>query len=158
MLNHPNEVAAMKTAAVLVAASVLFVSSVLAQSKAPVSAPPPPGMHDPGVQAVGPAASAETPSTNAGAAADAKHMDIPEVRAHREGENLVQDYRRSGMLYMVVVTPKVGIPQTYMVDPQGRLLDEHGKKPMSPAMYKVIEWGKSKPASDDANAAGDSGH
>lgn len=153
----------MKTAVVLAAASVLLVSSALAQPSAPTtSAPPPPGIHDPGVKGVEPASrpgsgvpeSARTPT------ADGKHMKLPDVSVHQEGDNEIQEYRRSGMLYMVVVTPKHGIPQTYMVDPQGRLLDEHGKKPVGAVMYKVLEWGKSKPASEESNDAspGDGGH
>jgi hypothetical protein len=33
-----------------------------------------------------------------------------------------------------------------MVDPSGRLVDEHGQKPARPVMYKILEWGKSRPA------------
>ena len=56
MLRSPNEVAAMKTAALLVAASVLFTSSVLAQSAPSTNVPPPPGINDPGVKSVEPPA------------------------------------------------------------------------------------------------------
>lgn len=62
------------------------------------------------------------------------------------GDDSVQEYRRGGQVYMVVVTPKHGIPYTYMLDPQGRWVDEHGQKPAQPVMYKILEWGKSKPA------------
>jgi hypothetical protein len=74
---------------------------------------------------------------------------------HTQGEQTVQEYRRNGQLYMVVVTPKNGIAQTYMVDPEGRLVDEHGQKPTRPVMYKVMEWGKSRPAPAPASSAGD---
>ena len=46
----------MKTAALLAVASVLFASSVFAQSSPSTNVPPPPGINDPGVQAVTPAA------------------------------------------------------------------------------------------------------
>jgi hypothetical protein len=60
---------------------------------------------------------------------------------------------------MVVITPKSGIAQTYMVDPQGRLVDEHGQKPVGPVMYKVLEWGKARPPAESGDATpGDSGH
>lgn len=162
----------MKTVALLAATSVLLASSVFAQSSAPISAPPPPGINDPGVHAVAPAAKpvAESsrvavrpagnsldlkpqalPSMRDGAAArDGKHQLPPDVSVREQGENNIQEYRRNGQVYMVVVTPKSGVPQTYMVDPQGRLVDEHGKKPVTPVMYKVLEWGKSPPAAADS--------
>jgi hypothetical protein len=61
---------------------------------------------------------------------------------------------------MVVITPKNGIAQTYMVDPQGRLVDEHGQKPTRPVMYKVMEWGKSRPPAEGSSetAPADDGH
>ncbi len=61
---------------------------------------------------------------------------------------------------MVVVTPKNGIEQTYMVDPQGRLVDEHGQKPVGPVMYKVLEWGKAKPPAEESSGTtpSDNGH
>jgi hypothetical protein len=60
---------------------------------------------------------------------------------------------------MVVITPKSGIAQTYMVDAQGRLVDEHGQKPVRPVMYQVLEWGKSAPATTSTSAApADAGH
>jgi hypothetical protein len=162
MLVSPIEAAVMKTAILLTAASVLFVSSALAQSPAATNAPPPPGIHDPGVKSVEPAVrtSSGQPVSASAPTGDGKHMTLPDVSVHEQGDNQVQEYRRSGMLYMIVVTPKHGIPQTYMVDPQGRLLDEHGKKPVGTVMYKVLEWGKSKPASEESTApsSDDGGH
>ncbi|MEO7067234.1 MAG: DUF2782 domain-containing protein [Rhodanobacter sp.] len=164
----------MKTAALLVAASVFAVSSVFAASAfaqstapAPVNVPPPPGINDPGVQAVTPAAKpAPASSSNQlnlkpqkmpspprdAAASDAKNAFAPDVSVRTEGENTIQEYRRSGRIYMVVVTPKHGIPHTYVTDPQGRLVDEHGQKPIRPVMYKILEWGKSKPAAAASSA------
>ena len=54
----------------------------------------------------------------------------PEVQVRQKGDNTVQEYSRNGRVYMVVVTPKNGMQQTYMVDPEGRLVDEHGQKPV----------------------------
>jgi len=164
----------MKTAALLVAASVLFTSSVLAQS-APSNVPPPPGINDPGVQAAEPAAKPEARhrSTRSAPPSSAQPLDLkpqtlpamhddgsvqpnrdqpaPEVRIRQEGDNSIQEYSRSGRVYMVVITPKNGIAQTYMVDPQGRLVDEHGQKPVGPVMYKVLEWGKSRPPAEGSS-------
>ncbi|WP_458070162.1 DUF2782 domain-containing protein [Rhodanobacter sp. BL-MT-08] len=164
----------MKSAAVLAAASFFFVSglaasSVYAQSSAPpTNAPPPPGMNDPGVKPLPPPPQAPDATVSkssagknlpamqdAGTASDGKHMTLPDVSTHQEGDNQVEEYRRSGMLYMVVVTPKNGIPQSYTVDPDGTRHMQPGQAPVHPAMYKVLEWGKSKPA--EASSASDGG-
>lgn len=163
----------MKTAALLAAASILLAStafapnSASAQSSAPpvlTPAPPPPGMNAPGVKAVPPkaaAAPAIVTRTTGGAglpsmqdpdtANDGKHMNLPEVSRRQDGENQIEEYRRSGMLYMVVVTPRGGIPQSYNVDPDGTRHMQTGQAPVRPAMYKVLEWGKSKPAEADSS-------
>ncbi len=161
----------MKTAALLAAASLLLAAGAMAQSAPPSgSVPPPPGINDPGVQPVAPAPSRAAPAQtstksrrlpsmqdHSGAG---KHMTLPQVSVHREGQNEVQEYRRSGMVYMVVVTPKGGIPQTYMVDPDGTRHLQPGQPPVQPVMYKVLEWGKSKPAAAASRTTppGDSGH
>ncbi len=158
----------MKTAALLAAASLLLATGALAQSSPPANGPPPPGLNDPGVKAsTSDAAShaaapqdAPLPAHAPDAARHAKHMSLPQVSQHQEGQNEVQEYRRSGLLYMVVVTPPNGIPQTYMVDPDGTRHMQPGQPPVTPVMYKVLEWGKSKPASagSTANPPGDDGH
>ncbi|MEO9215632.1 MAG: DUF2782 domain-containing protein [Rhodanobacter sp.] len=164
----------MKTVVALACTSFLFASGVFAQAAPPVNVPPPPGINDPGVKAVAPPSPPATPpddapmslapkalpSMKSGDSSLGRGSDIPDVSVHQQGENSVQEYRRSGRVYMVVVTPKNGIAQTYMVDPQGRLVDEHGQRPTKPVMYKVLEWGKAKPAADDASDAtpADNGH
>ncbi len=161
----------MKTAALLAAASLLLASSAFAQTSAPSNnVPPPPGMNDPGVQPVAPPAKV-APATKqntgnqqalpSGDAGNAKQMSLPpQVSVHDEDGDEVQEYRRSGMLYMVVVTPKKGIPQTYNVDPDGTRTLVPGQPPVRPVMYKVLEWGKSKPAEADSTEAtqSESGH
>ena len=167
----------MKTAALLAAASFLLAAGAMAQSAPPSgSVPPPPGMNDPGVQPVAPAptsaapASAPVPAHQSAMSrglpsmqdhsGGGKHMTLPQVSVHQEGQNEVQEYRRSGMVYMVVVTPKGGIPQTYLVDPDGTRHLQPGQPPVQPVMYKVLEWGKSKPAAaaSSATPSGESGH
>jgi hypothetical protein len=53
------------------------------------------------------------------------------------------------------VTPKVGPQQIYTVDPDGHMLDPNGQPPVKPVMYKIMQWGNSKPAS--ASSSDDSG-
>ena len=169
----------MKTATLLAAASILFASGVFAQSAPSTNVPPPPGINDPGVQAVTPAAKPRSahatmpahppmdlkPQTlpamqDNGTANAGRDKSLPEIKVHQEGDNSIQEYSRNGRVYMVVVTPKNGIEQTYTVDPQGRLVDEHGQKPVGPVMYKVLEWGKAKPPAEDSSGAtpGDNSH
>jgi len=155
---------AMKLSAALVLVSAALAAPAFAQSTPPpVNVPPPPGMNDPGVKATAPASTpAQAPAAPAQGSTSLlprkpapirSGEPMPEISVHQQGENVVQEYRRNGQLYMVVVTPPNGIAQTYMVDPSGRLVDEHGQKPTRPVMYKVLEWGKSKPA--PAASAGD---
>lgn len=155
----------MKLSAALVVVSALLAAPVFAQSRPPVNVPPPPGMNDPGVKASAPAATAASVPAAAPAQSSTSLLPrtpapirsgepLPEVSVHQQGDNTVQEYRRNGQLYMVVVTPPSGIAQTYMVDPSGRLLDEHGQKPTRPVMYKIMEWGKSKPAEAASSDAG----
>lgn len=171
----------MKTTALLASAGTLLASSLLlsgllistvaAQTKPSTNVPPPPGMNDPGVRAVAPPAKASTPPTTEkslqlaplalpamkdgdsrmGRPADSE----PDVSVRQEGDNNIQEYRRNGQVYMVVVTPKTGLARTYMVDPQGRLVDEHGQRKATPAMYKVLEWGKPpKPTQTESTDGG----
>ncbi|NUO74264.1 MAG: DUF2782 domain-containing protein [Frateuria sp.] len=153
----------MKSSSAFVLAATLAAAPAFAQSKPPVDVPPPPGMNDPGVRpsAPAPASPAAAPAHGGTSllpvtpAPIKSGQPLPEVSVHRQGENTVQEYRRNGQLYMVVVTPPNGVAQTYMVDPSGRLVDEHGQKPARPVMYKILEWGKSKPA--PAASAGNNG-
>lgn len=133
-------------------------------------APPPPGMNDPGVKATTPptpqpapasskgvpvpsadtAATLSTPATSDAQPRDARGQTPPQVSVRTEGDQTIQEYRRSGQLYMVVVTPRGGIPQTYMVDQKGAWTNQAGE-PVKPVMYKVMEWGKGKSAQDQDN-------
>ncbi len=162
----------MRTVALLAVASVTLATAVLygltaspslAQTRPIGNALPPPALHDPGTQALPASPSSVTSSPNpalpsmrdTGAPRDARGALPPEVTVRQRGDDTVQEYRRNGQVYMVVITPKTGIAQTYMVDPQGRVVDEHGQKPTRPVMYKVIEWGKSPPAPAASSATPD---
>ena len=156
----------MKTVALLVAASLFALSAVHAQDSRPPkgAAPPPPGMNDPGVQPTAPASSGPKgsaralPAMHEDTAADARHLSIPQVSVHRDGTDRVQEYRRHGQLYMVVVTPEHGVPYSYTVDPDGSRHLDPSNPPVHPAMYKVLEWGKpAAPATASSAPATDGG-
>jgi hypothetical protein len=174
MLKTHQEAVYMKSAVLFTVLGVAVASSAFAQSASQFPpAPPPPGMNDPGVKARPPApapasaAKSTSPSSQAPSAdtaaplsqpatssaqqpRDARGDAPPQVTVRTEGDQTVQEYRRSGQLYMVVVTPKGGIPQTYMVDQKGAWTNQAGEH-VKPVMYKVMEWGKSKPAQDQDN-------
>lgn len=91
-----------------------------------------------------------TPATSDAQPRDANGNTPPQVKVRTEGDQTIQEYSRSGQVYMVIVTPKGGIPQTYMVDQKGAWTNQAGE-PVKPVMYKVMEWGKSRPANDQDN-------
>lgn len=149
----------MKSFALLVPLGLVVLGAAcalpaFAQSTAPgyAPAPPPPGMNDPGVKPVT-APSSKPSSTlppmpamhDSGQPRDAKGEPPPEVRVRKQGDETVQEYARNGQVYMVVVTPKIGPPQTYMVDANGKYHNQGGQEPVKPVMYKVVEWGKARP-------------
>lgn len=162
----------------LVLATLFLAAQVHAQdvpAKPDLPALPPPGMNDPGVNpATAPAAAKtamapqSTPAEIAPthlpgkpiplprAPGDRRPPDaIPDVTVHSDGDTRIEEYRQSGRLYMVVVTPKHGVPQTYMVDSQGKLRDQAGQPPVRPVMYKIMEWGKSRPPAESKDSSGD---
>lgn len=162
----------MKARLPLALAAVLLFAQAHAQdapTKPNQPALPPPGMNDPGVTPTpdtAPAPSAKptqsTPAEMTPTRLPGKPIPlprqpgdtgpseaIPDVQVHRDGDQTIQEYRQSGRLYMVVVTPKNGVPQTYMVDNQGKLRDQAGQPPVRPVMYKIMEWGKSPPPQDE---------
>jgi hypothetical protein len=176
----------MKIIAPLAVVALLFATQVSAQTAASSSfkpAPPPPSMSDPGVKATpepaAQSAAAQPVSTPVSTPAEMSPtrmpgkpiplprqpgdkgpaQALPDVKVRQQGDSTVEEYRQAGRLYMVVVTPKKGVPQTYMVDDDGRLRGSDGQAPVRPVMYKVFEWGKSPPAPDrQAAPAGDSGN
>ena len=81
-----------------------------------------------------------------------------DVTVHTEGDAVYQEYRRGGRVYMVVVTQKSGLSYTYMVDSNGTMRATEGAPPVRPVMYKILEWGGSKPAESDNSTQGDNGH
>ena len=146
-------------------------------------APPPPGMNAPGVKAVAPpdqpassGTSGSTPAAVTATPVPSKPIPLPampgdkgapktisgdsqadDVSVHTEGDAVYQTYRRGGRVYMVVVTQKNGLSYTYMVGNDGTMRATNGAPPVRPVMYKILEWGKSRPAESKDGSQGD-GH
>ena len=64
-----------------------------------------------------------------------------EVTIRREGDNVIEEYRRSGSVYMVVVTPENGARYTYLdTDGDGRLEGDPREGRARPVYYTLYEW------------------
>lgn len=157
--------------AAVVAAPAFAQSASMPPKFAPL--PPPPGMNDPGVQAVAPPSATPAPATSStpatvsatplpgkpiplpatpGQKAESVPDDAPaaDVSVHTEGDAVYQEYKRGGRVYMVVVTMKSGLSYTYTVDDQGVMHATNGAPPVRPVMYKLLQWGGgSAPAAKD---------
>lgn len=67
--------------------------------------------------------------------------DIGDVTIRREGPNVIEEYRRSGQVYMVVVTPDQGPKYTYLdTDADGRLEGDPREGRARPVYYTLYEW------------------
>lgn len=150
----------MKAMFAIAAGLALAAGSVAAHDHggpaAPATVPPPPGINQPGVKPVppAPAHAASTPSERIDEMRRTLDQDA-DVQVRRAGDKVIEEYRRDGRLYMVRVTPPHGVPQTYMVDPNGRLRAVSGAPPVSPVMYKILDFGK--PPASSSSDQGDHG-
>ena len=66
----------------------------------------------------------------------------PAVTIRTEGEVTIEEYRRGGQIYMVVVTPESGVRYTYLdADGDGRLEGDPGSlENVAPVYYTLYEW------------------
>jgi hypothetical protein len=68
----------------------------------------------------------------------------PTVTIREEEERLIEEYRMNGQIYMVKVTPKGGIPYYYVdSNGDGKLeldVDQQALNPVQPVYWKVLEW------------------
>jgi hypothetical protein len=68
----------------------------------------------------------------------------PTVTIREEEERLIEEYRMNGQIYMVKVTPKGGIPYYYVdSNGDGKLeldVDQQALNPVQPVHWKVLEW------------------
>lgn len=76
---------------------------------------------------------------------DDSELIEPTVQISRdENDNLVEEYSLDGRVYMVKITPKVGLPYYYLDDDgDGQLeLNERDRaaNPVKPVYWKVKEW------------------
>ncbi len=128
----------------------------------PGSALPPPGINEPGAkpQSV-PLPSNGIPPSVAPAArqkggnGDSTNVSIP---TDANGDT-IEEYRRGGTVYMVRVTPRQGVTQTYMVNnnSNGSLTHDPKMGPVSPVYYDIYKWGGPKKPAGSAPAAASSG-
>lgn len=136
----------------LPAAGAQQVLSAASAPPPPGSALPPPGINDPGEkpQSV-PLPNTGIPPSLAPAAREAAGRgDSTNVTSRTDANgDKIEEFRRSGSVYMVRITPKHGVPQTYHVDStNGSLVPNPNQGPVSPVYYTIYKWGAGrKPAS-----------
>jgi hypothetical protein len=134
--------------------------TVLAASSAPPppgSALPPPGINDSGSRPrsvplpdTGIAPSVAPAARQKDANGDSTNVS---VRTNANGDT-IEEYRHNGSVYMVRITPKHGVTQTYRYDsPDGNLMHDPKLGPVSPVYYDIYQWGKPrKPAGGGSGA------
>ncbi len=68
----------------------------------------------------------------------------PSVHIRQEEERMVEEYSIDGRVYMIKVTPKVGLPYYYFdEDGDGQLELQPGDEalnPVRPVFWKIKEW------------------
>lgn len=136
--------------ALLLALPAAHAQQVLARAASapppPGSALPPPSMNDPGEQPQSvPLPNTGIPPSMAPAAREAEgHGDSTNVTSRTDANgDKIEEFRRSGSVYMVRITPKFGVPQTFHVDStSGSLVRNPDEGPVSPVYYTIFKWGK----------------
>lgn len=121
----------------------------------PGSALPPPGINEPGAQAVPLPSTGIPPSVAPAARAKDGNGDSTNVAVHtNEAGDNIEEYSRNGSVYMVRVTPKHGVAQTYMINPAGsNQMHDPKLGPVSPVYYDIYKWGKPRPPASAESAA-----
>ena len=76
---------------------------------------------------------------------DESELLEPTVEISRDDDdNIIEEYRFEGRVYMVKVTPKHGVPYYYMDDDGDGTLElsdaDSVRNPVKPAMWKIKEW------------------
>jgi len=68
----------------------------------------------------------------------------PTVTIREEEDRRIEEYRMNGQVYMVKVTPEVGVPYYYIdTDGDGQLeldVDQQALNPVQPVHWKILEW------------------
>jgi hypothetical protein len=68
----------------------------------------------------------------------------PTVTIREEEDRLIEEYKMNGRVYMVKITPKVGVPYYYIdTDGDGQLeldVDRQALNPVQPVYWKIKEW------------------
>ena len=142
----------------LLAVPAAQAQQVLAASSTappPGSALPPPGINDPGEKAQSvPLPSTGIPPSVAPAARNGGRDSTNVTTRTDANGDTIEEYRRSGSVYMVRVTPKHGVAQTYMVNnnSNGSLMHDPKTGPVSPVYYDIYKWGGPKKPAGSAPA------
>lgn len=121
----------------------LVTPAVVAQQQpaVPKTALPPPAIDDPGVSE---ALDREAPALPSLRAEPAPPLDKPppEVNIREQDGDIIQEYSRNGVIYMIRVIPENGVVQTYIdTDGDGLLnQDDTIRGRVEPVYYELYEW------------------
>jgi hypothetical protein len=110
----------------------------------PRSGLPPPDLNDQGVRPSSvPLPSSSIPPSEAPSLRAANGEQAPTVAVKTEPNgDTVEEYRHGGALYMVRITPKNGLTQTFMVNGgTGKLIRDPRMGPVDPVYYTIYKWG-----------------
>ena len=154
----------MKRNALLFAAAVAFCPLLAFSAPPTQTAPPPPGMNDPGVVANPanvPASASATAVGSDGASVQPAMPDTSPVRSkaarnpsaeqiiatsdsvieRKQGGDTVTEYRKNGLLRMVHVVSENGSEQRYVdQNGDGRLDRDLIDGPVSPVYFSLYQW------------------
>ncbi len=135
--------------------------TVLAKSPKPPPAGsvlPPPGINEPGTkpQSVPLPSTAIRPSVAPAARQHEAGQQQPDVAVTTNASgDTIQTYSRNGRVYMVRVTSKHGITQTYRdINPDGSLVHDPRLGPVSPVYYTIYQWGGASKRASEARGSG----
>lgn len=136
------------TGALLLGLPAAQAQQVLAASSAPPpprAALPPPGIHEPGArpQSVKLPDTGIPPSIAPAAREQAGHGDSTNVSTSTNSAgDTIEEYSRGGVVYMVRVTPRNGVTQTYLYNSaDGSLMRNPQLGPVAPVYYDIYKWG-----------------
>ncbi len=142
-----------------VAQAQQVLASASSSAPPPGSALPPPGINDPGAKpkpnTIPLPDTGLKPSIAPAARQQGANGKTSDVSVHTEPNgDTVEEYRRNGAVYMVRITPKHGVTQTYYYNnPSGSQMRDPRLGPVSPVYYDIYKWGKPhKPVDSDATS------
>lgn len=111
------------------------------QPAVPMTALPPPAIDDPGVSETLDRESPAVPSLRADPVTQPTESP-PEVNIREQDGDVIQEYSRNGVIYMIRVVPENGVVQTFIDTDGDGLLNSNDtiQGAVKPVYYTLYEW------------------